>query len=80
MLCLYVCGGPPPGAAFGTVENIVIYMAQYVFMNGHMSVGWGLFWGVWRALLTVPMHMGTALMMGVSMGHHRFLDHEPETW
>ena len=66
------------GAAFGTVENLSSYLLPYIIGNGDVAVGIGS--AIARAISSVPFHIGTALLMGVIMGHNKFFKGQDETW
>jgi len=36
--------------------------------------------GIGRAILSVPLHVGTALVMGVTMGHARYITGVEAKW
>ena len=68
------------GAAFGTVENLSSYLLPYIIGNGDGGVATGIGGAVARAISSVPLHIGTALLMGVIMGHNKFIKGKDETW
>jgi hypothetical protein len=58
------------GAAFGTVEDYFIYNLPMRQLDTAMV----------RAFVSVPLHCGTALIMGVTMADQRFLGGESQPW
>lgn len=59
----------PIGAAFGTVEDL-----EYVLGAGHEGKGMGIATGVFRAFVAVPLHIGTAILIGASLARTRFIN------
>lgn len=56
------------GAAFGTVEDIM-YNLRY-----------GLGTAIVRAFVSVPLHCGTGLLIGLSLADRRFFQQDSERW
>jgi RsiW-degrading membrane proteinase PrsW (M82 family) len=57
-----------PGAAFGTIEDVMY------------NLSYGVATAVVRAFTSVPLHMATGLIIGLALAERRFFERDTERW